>query len=185
VTTSTSRGSTETAQRDEGNTEEAESHVRLAADAGITFFDTADMYSDGVSEEVTGAALPAVFGRRDAYLATKVFMPTGPGLRIGSMCAWQFSKAQRTAALHGWTEFVSMQSDYNLLYREESARWFRCAWIAASGPSPGAPGTWAPRSAGGRGAGDRAGRTDPRQSLYGEAETAVLNAVAGLPRPVV
>jgi 1-deoxyxylulose-5-phosphate synthase len=119
VTTSTSRGSTETAQRDEGNTEEAESHVRLAADAGITFFDTADMYSDGVSEEVTGAALPAVFGRRDAYLATKVFMPTGPGLRIGSMCAWQFSKAQRTAALHGWTEFVSMQSDYNLLYREE------------------------------------------------------------------
>ncbi|HLI01293.1 MAG TPA: aldo/keto reductase [Acidimicrobiales bacterium] len=36
-----------------------------------------------------------------------------------SMYAWQFAKAQRVAAEHGWTEFVSMQDHYNLVYREE------------------------------------------------------------------
>ena len=37
--------------------DEAEPIVRQAAEAGITFFDTADMYSDGVSEEITGRLL--------------------------------------------------------------------------------------------------------------------------------
>ena len=36
-----------------------------------------------------------------------------------SMFAWQFSKAQYVAEMHGWTKFVSMQNHYNLLYREE------------------------------------------------------------------
>jgi aryl-alcohol dehydrogenase-like predicted oxidoreductase len=45
-------------------------------DAGITFFDTADMYSLGASEEVTGTLLRELFTDRDHYvLATKVFMP--------------------------------------------------------------------------------------------------------------
>ena len=49
--------------------------VRSAVDAGITFFDTADVYSLGVSEEVTGTLLREFFPRRDDYvLATKVFM---------------------------------------------------------------------------------------------------------------
>lgn len=58
-----------------GRTDEAES-VRIihrALDAGITFVDTADVYSGGVSEEITGKALK---GRRDdVFLATKFFMP--------------------------------------------------------------------------------------------------------------
>jgi aryl-alcohol dehydrogenase-like predicted oxidoreductase len=36
-----------------------------------------------------------------------------------SMWAWQFAKAQFTARMHGWTEFVSMQAQYNLLTRED------------------------------------------------------------------
>ncbi len=36
-----------------------------------------------------------------------------------SMFAWQFAKAQHTAERHGWTQLVSMQNHYNLLYREE------------------------------------------------------------------
>jgi aryl-alcohol dehydrogenase-like predicted oxidoreductase len=36
-----------------------------------------------------------------------------------SMFAWQFAKAQHTAETNGWTEFVSMQNHYNLVYREE------------------------------------------------------------------
>ena len=35
------------------------------------------------------------------------------------MAAWQFAKAQATAARQGWTPFISMQNRYNLLYREE------------------------------------------------------------------
>ena len=50
--------------------------VRSAVDAGITFFDTADAYSLGVCEEVTGTLLREFFPRREDYvLATKVFMP--------------------------------------------------------------------------------------------------------------
>lgn len=152
--------------------------IRRALDAGITFFDTANVYSDGTSEEIVGRAL-AEFARRDEIvIATKVNGamhegPNGRGLsrkavmteidnslrRLGtdyvdlyqihrfdpatpveetmealhdvvkagkaryigasSMYAWQFSKAQYTARLNGWTRFVSMQNHYNLLYREE------------------------------------------------------------------
>jgi 1-deoxyxylulose-5-phosphate synthase len=54
--------------------------VRGAVDAGITFFDTADMYSLGASEEVTGTLLREFFTDREDYvLATKVFMPMGEG----------------------------------------------------------------------------------------------------------
>jgi Predicted oxidoreductases (related to aryl-alcohol dehydrogenases) len=54
--------------------------VRGAVEAGITFFDTADMYSLGASEEVTGTLLRELFTSRDDYvLGTKVFMPTGEG----------------------------------------------------------------------------------------------------------
>jgi aryl-alcohol dehydrogenase-like predicted oxidoreductase len=54
--------------------------VRRAVEQGITFFDTADMYSDGASEEITGRLLRKLFARRDDYvLATKVYFPMGPG----------------------------------------------------------------------------------------------------------
>jgi aryl-alcohol dehydrogenase-like predicted oxidoreductase len=50
--------------------------VRSAVDAGVIFFDTADGYSNGVCEEVTGTLLREFFPRRDDYvLATKVFFP--------------------------------------------------------------------------------------------------------------
>ncbi|ATL33060.1 aldo/keto reductase [Streptomyces formicae] len=53
--------------------------VRRAVEAGVTFFDTADVYDDGVSEEVTGRMLRGLFPDREAYvLATKVYFPMGP-----------------------------------------------------------------------------------------------------------
>jgi 1-deoxyxylulose-5-phosphate synthase len=59
---------------------EAEPIVRRAVEAGITFFDTADMYSDGASEQITGRLLRNLFPHRDDYvLATKVYYPTGQG----------------------------------------------------------------------------------------------------------
>jgi 1-deoxyxylulose-5-phosphate synthase len=55
-------------------------------ESGVTFFDTADTYSDGVTEELTGRLLAKLFGRRDDYvLATKVFFPMGPGPNDGGL----------------------------------------------------------------------------------------------------
>lgn len=57
---------------------DAEAFVELAADLGVNFFDTADVYSQGVSEEVTGRLLKRAFARREDYVvATKVFFPVG------------------------------------------------------------------------------------------------------------
>ncbi len=152
--------------------------IQRALEAGINFFDTADAYSAGVSEEVTGRALKDMAKREEVVIATKVFFawndkPNQGGLsrkhimdaidgsltRLGtdyidlyqihrwdretpieetmealndivragkvrylgasSMYAWQFIKAQATAARHDWTRFISMQNHYNLVYREE------------------------------------------------------------------
>jgi aryl-alcohol dehydrogenase-like predicted oxidoreductase len=57
--------------------EQARRLVDISLDAGVNMFDTADVYSDGASEEVLGAA---VQGRRDrVLLSTKATLPTGPG----------------------------------------------------------------------------------------------------------
>ena len=57
----------------------ARPHFRRALDLGINFFDTADMYSKGRSEEVTGRLLGEMAGRHDYVLATKVFFPVEKG----------------------------------------------------------------------------------------------------------
>jgi 1-deoxyxylulose-5-phosphate synthase len=159
--------------------DEAEPIVRQAAEAGVTFFDTADMYSGGASEEITGRLLARFFPHRDDYvLATKVYFPTGAGpndqglsrkhilasvdaslrrlgtdyldlyqihrwddqtpieetmtalhglvqagkvryLGASTMSAWQFAKAWYCAHKAGLTPFVSMQTRYNLVNRED------------------------------------------------------------------
>ena len=158
--------------------EPSRAFIKQALELDVNFFDTADMYSVGVSEEVVGRALRDFAKRDQVVLATKVYnaMGTGPndrGLsrkhimdgidaslrRLGteyidlyqihrwdnetpieetldalndvvrsgkvryigasSMFAWQFAKALYTSDLHGWARFVSMQSHYNLIYREE------------------------------------------------------------------
>jgi aryl-alcohol dehydrogenase (NADP+) len=151
---------------------------KRAIEAGINFFDTADVYSQGESERVTGKALKEFAKRHEVVIATKVNGPMGAdpnnrGLsrkhildgidrsltRLGvdyvdlyqihrfdpdtpveetlealndvvragkaryigasSMYAWQFMKMLDVSRAHGWTPFVSMQPQYNLVYREE------------------------------------------------------------------
>jgi aryl-alcohol dehydrogenase (NADP+) len=53
--------------------------IRRALDLGITFFDTADMYSLGASEEILGRALKEYTARDQVVVATKVFFPMGEG----------------------------------------------------------------------------------------------------------
>src|SRR6266705_4993929 len=57
----------------------AEPIVKAAVDGGITFFDTADVYSAGASEVATGRLLSKYFGRDQVVLATKVHGAMGPG----------------------------------------------------------------------------------------------------------
>ncbi|MGO4393308.1 aldo/keto reductase [Variovorax sp. M-6] len=59
---------------------DAERLVGQALDAGINFIDTADVYSGGLSEQITGQALKNLKVPRDqVVVATKVFGDTGPG----------------------------------------------------------------------------------------------------------
>lgn len=58
---------------------------RLAVESGINFFDTADMYSLGVSEEVTGRALREFANLEQCVVATKVFNSMGPGPNMSGL----------------------------------------------------------------------------------------------------
>ena len=75
----TSRGFNEWALDDDG----AEPIFRQAVEAGVTFWDTANVYGYGSSEEIVGRAIAAYTRREDVVLATKVFFPMheGPGGR--------------------------------------------------------------------------------------------------------
>ncbi|MEO8597461.1 MAG: aldo/keto reductase [Candidatus Solibacter sp.] len=57
--------------------QESRPFYRRAWEAGINFFDTADMYSDGASEEVTGQALKDLAPRDRLVIATKVYQAMG------------------------------------------------------------------------------------------------------------
>ena len=153
---------------------------KKAIDLGINYFDTANVYQLGTSEEITGKLIKE-FGldRDEIVVATKVHFamregrPNGAGSsrknimaeidhslkRLGLdyvdlyqihrldhetpmeeimealhdvvksgkaryigasvMFAWEFERLNQIAERNGWTKFVSMQNQYNLIYREE------------------------------------------------------------------
>lgn len=59
------------------NEEQSRPFIKKALELGINFFDTADMYTNGSSEEVVGRALRDFSSRDEIVLATKVYFPTG------------------------------------------------------------------------------------------------------------
>ena len=61
------------------NEEESRPYIQRAIDAGINFFDTANVYSQGSSEEIVGRALKDFAAREDIVLATKVHGRMRPG----------------------------------------------------------------------------------------------------------
>jgi aryl-alcohol dehydrogenase-like predicted oxidoreductase len=89
--------------------DDAEPLVRQAVEAGVTFFDTADMYSAGTSEEVTGRLLRRIFSRRDDYvLATKVFFPMGGGPNDGGLSRKRIHTAIDASLRRLGTEHVDL-----------------------------------------------------------------------------
>lgn len=167
------------------NLEDGKEMFKRAIDLGINYFDTANVYQMGTSEEITGRYIKD-FGldRDEIVVATKVNFemrpgrPNGGGLSrknimteidhslkrlqldyvdlyqihrldpntsmeeimealhdvvksgkaryIGAstIFAWQLERLQNIAESHGWTKFVSLQPQYNLIYREEEREIF-------------------------------------------------------------
>jgi len=64
---------------------DARPFYKKALDLGINFFDTADMYSMGASEEITGRALREMAKMEEIVLATKVHFPMGDGPNMGGL----------------------------------------------------------------------------------------------------
>ena len=58
--------------------------VRRAVELGINLFDTADMYSAGVSEEITGRLLKELLPRDEVVIATKLFHPVDLAFKGGN-----------------------------------------------------------------------------------------------------
>jgi 1-deoxyxylulose-5-phosphate synthase len=171
---------------------------RQAVELGMNFWDTANIYGYGTSEEVVGRAIKNYTRRQDVVLATKLFqrMYDGPGggglsrraifeqidaslarldvdyvdllqihrfdskvpveetmqalhdvvqagkvryLGASSMWAWRFAKMQEAARAHGWTPFVSMQDQYNLVQREEEREMFGLLAAEGVGSLPWSP----------------------------------------------
>ncbi len=65
--------------------EQSRPFIQQALDAGITTFDTANMYSDGSSEEIVGRALTDFARREDVVIATKLFYPMGGDPSTGGL----------------------------------------------------------------------------------------------------
>ena len=63
--------------------EQARPFIRRAVELGINFFDTANTYSDGTSEEFLGRAIRDFANRDEVVIATKVYFP----MREGPQCA--------------------------------------------------------------------------------------------------
>lgn len=176
----------------------AQPFFKLAVDNGINFFDTADMYSLGVSEEITGRALRAMTNLDETVIATKVFYPMSDRPNMGGLSrkhivqscegslrrlgvdtidlyqihrydattpidetlaaldhlvhqgkvryigassgyAWQLMRSLSLSERNGWARFVSLQPQYNLLYREEEREMFPLCRAEGLGIIPWSP----------------------------------------------
>jgi 1-deoxyxylulose-5-phosphate synthase len=221
--------------------EQSKPFFQSAIEKGITFFDTANVYSIGASEEVTGHWLREFAKREEIVVATKVNGPMGKGsnekglsrkaimaqidaslTRLGvdyvdlyqihrfdyetpieetlealndvvkagkaryigasSMYAWQFARMLAASEANGWVRFVSMQPQYNLVYREEEREMLPLCRAEGVGVIP-----WSPLArgylAGGRAA-PKEGNTERARTdefsprlYYTEADQKVVDVV--------
>jgi aryl-alcohol dehydrogenase (NADP+) len=87
---------------------------KKAIEAGINFFDTADMYSVGMSETVVGRALRECTRRDDVVIATKVFFPMGPGPNDRGLSRKHILMAIEASLRRLATEYVDLYQIHRL-----------------------------------------------------------------------
>jgi aryl-alcohol dehydrogenase-like predicted oxidoreductase len=220
----------------------AQPFFRYAIEHGINFFDTADMYSLGVSEEVTGRALRSLAKLDEIVIATKVFYPMSDRPNMGGLSrkhvvqaceaslrrlgvetidlyqihrfdastpidetlsaldqlvrqgkvryigassgyAWQLMRALSVSERSGWARFVSMQPQYNLLYREEEREMMPLCRDRGLGVIP-----WSPLARGmltrprekAKGPTTRSTNDPHADRLYANADWEIVDVVEGI-----
>ena len=87
--------------------------VRLALDSGINFFDTADFYSLGQSEETLGRAVASLTKRANVVIATKVGMPVGPGLNDRGLSRKHIMAAVDASLRRLKTDYIDLYQLHN------------------------------------------------------------------------
>jgi aryl-alcohol dehydrogenase-like predicted oxidoreductase len=87
----------------------ADGIVARALDAGVNFIDTADVYSEGLSEEITGRAIVSSGRKRsDIVLATKAFGQTGPGPNDQSASRGHIMDAVKASLKRLGTDYIDL-----------------------------------------------------------------------------
>ena len=113
--------------------DESRPFFKRALELGINFFDTANVYSAGSSEEITGRALKEFARREDVVLATKVHRGDERGTeRSGALAQGHFPRSS-TRACAGWgrTTSISTRSTAGTTGRPSWRRWKRCTTSCA------------------------------------------------------
>lgn len=82
--------------------------IQRALELGINFFDTANMYSKGVSEEVTGRALRDFASRDQVVLATKVFFPINDQPNQGGLSRKHIMQAVEDSLKRLGTDYIDL-----------------------------------------------------------------------------
>jgi aryl-alcohol dehydrogenase-like predicted oxidoreductase len=99
------------------NEEQSRPFIKKALELGINFFDTADMYSVGSSEEVVGAALKDFVRRDDVVIATKVFNPMSEAPNDGGLSRKHIMSSIDASLRRLKTDYVDLYQihrwDYN------------------------------------------------------------------------
>jgi 1-deoxyxylulose-5-phosphate synthase len=89
---------------------------RQALDLGINFFDTADMYSVGASEEVTGRMLKEMARRDQVVIATKVYNPMGKGPNERGLSRKHIMEAVDASLKRLGTEYIDLYQIHRFDY---------------------------------------------------------------------
>jgi len=90
------------------NEEASRPFIQRALEAGINFFDTADMYSSGLSEEILGRAIRDFVPRDEVVIATKVFFPMGDKPNQSGLSRKHIMAAIDTSLRRLGTEYVDL-----------------------------------------------------------------------------
>lgn len=105
--------------------EESRPFIRRALELGINFFDTADMYSAGVSEEVTGRALKDFVPRDEVVIASKVYFPYNDKPNQGGLSRLHIMQAVENSLRRLGTDYIDLYQihrwDYNTPIEETLA----------------------------------------------------------------